>query len=154
MIQFEDKESEAATTLTDEQALRKSEKSRRRKLQRDAKMEETKRATIERLLQKQKKPSATENLPEEQANEPADPVENLDTLQPGIVRFIDNASSDHVCISQTPETFQSFVSEFRAKPRQSCHDSICQICKRIKVNTFIRATLSHFGSISCYKLIK
>ena len=151
---LEEKIPEAATALTDEQALRKSEKSRRRKLQRDAKMEETKRATIERLLQKQKKPGANENNPEEQADETTDPVEDLNALKPGIVRFIDNASSGPCLHFADPETFQSFVSEFHAKPRQSCHDLICQICKKNQSKYIHPRNAQPFCSISCYKLIK
>ena len=135
--------------LTDEQALRKSEKSRRRKLQRDAKMEETKRATIDRLLQKQKKPVTVENQSEVQSDESA----ALAILKPGIVRFIDTSNGSCLHFAD-PETLQAFVSEFSAASRQSCHDSVCQICKKNQSKYVHPSNGQPFCSISCYKLIK
>ena len=145
------KEADNSTVLTDEQALRKSEKSRRRKLQRDAKIEETKRATIDRLLQKQKKPTAPENQSEGQLDESKD-SHQLEALLPGTLRFISNSHGSFLKFADS-ESLQSFVSGFSA-PRQSGHDSLCKICKKNQSKYVHPLNGKSFCSLSCYKLIK
>lgn len=146
-------EAHGATVVTDEQALRNSEKSRRRKLQRDAKMEETKRATIDRLLQKQKKPAAATENQSEETDGSKDSLSSLNILQPGTVRFIDNSNGPFLHFAD-PESLQSFASDIVAPARRSCRDSLCQICKTNPGKYVHPASGQSFCSLSCYKLIK
>lgn len=138
-------------TLTDEQALMKSEKSRRKKLQRDAKIEETKRATIDRLLQKQKKvvPEISNDSNLESGNSKEKKDKSL-ILESGYVRFIENNSRT---ILQFPDelTFQLALSEFN--PRHLCKNSLCEICGKNQSKYVHPVKGKLFCSVKCYKFI-
>lgn len=140
--------------LTDEQALKKSEKSRRRKLQRDAKIEETKRATIDRLLQKQKKtPVASAESDEKNEENNSDLITiNKTIIQTGYIRFIENSDKSLI---QFPDenTFQAAVSEMTRTPKVSS-DSLCQVCQKGHSKYVHPRNNKLFCSSACYKLIK
>lgn len=149
-----------AKALTDEQALRKSEKSRRRKLQRDQKMEETKRATIDRLLLKQKKtvPSAasgeaegstSEQILNQSAEISADPFAR--TLQSGSIRLIETAQKTILQFADD-STFEAAFTDFSVKP--SRRDCVCQVCAKNPSKYAHPSKGTLFCSSSCYKMIK
>lgn len=138
-------------TLSSEQALKLSEKSRRRKLQRAQKIEETKRATIDRLLQKQKKTPAPSNDVEATDSET---VQNEDesVLKTGTVRFIDRPNETFL---QFPDesTYQTVLSDF-IQPKTEFIRKKCQICHKNE-SKYTHPRSGHlFCSLSCYKLIK
>lgn len=140
--------------ISNEQALKLSEKSRRRKLQRAQKIEETKRATIDRLLQKQKKtpiaPSAAEEAAIKEAEKEA--LEDGSVLKPGMIRYIDRPTET---ILQFPDesTFHAAISDFIPKPLQN-QDRSCQICEAMESKYTHPANGQFFCSLSCFKLIK
>jgi hypothetical protein len=140
--------------ISNEQALKMSEKSRRRKLQRAQKIEETKRATIDRLLQKQKKAPVLPTAAEEAAIKEAEKValEDESSLKSGMTRYIDRHTET---ILQFPDesTFNIFLSNFIPKPHQN-HDRTCQICKTSESKYTHPSNGQHFCSLSCYKLIQ
>jgi hypothetical protein len=108
--------------LSEEQMLRKSEKSRRRKIQRDAKLEETKRATIERLLTKQqqqkgkgKSGGKEANLATDQANSESVTNEGSkqvasDSIPAGFYRYIDRRDETLILLPDQ-ETRASFLAQ-------------------------------------------
>lgn len=140
---------EAADVISNEQALKMSEKSRRRKLQRAQKIEETKRATIDRLLQKQKK---TTPAPIEETVTKEATLEDESILKPGMIRYIDRPNET---VLQFPDesTFNTALSDFVPKPLQS-QERVCQICKTCESKYTHPANGRFFCSLSCYKLIK
>ena len=154
-------QSDSKAALTDEQALRKSEKSRRRKLQRDQKIEETKRATIERLLLKQKKNPPTPAVSQvdgsndetlgQDNNKSRDPFAR--SVESGSLRFIETAEKS---ILNIPDDF-TFEVAFKSFSDKSDHrptDCICQVCSKnpSKYRHPSKGTL--FCSSSCFKMIK
>ena len=150
----------AGLITTDEQALKNSEKSRRRKLQRDAKIEENKRATIDRLLQKQKKTPVTDSNststadPTESTKSADNSITNESTLKPGYTRYIDKSD---LTLLQFPDlaTLQSSMADLNCKPPKIYADpSTCQVCKKYSSKYVhpLKGTL--FCSSACYKLIQ
>ena len=140
--------------ISNEQALKMSEKSRRRKLQRAQKIEETKRATIDRLLQKQKKTPTAPSAAEEAAIKEAEKValEDESVLKPGMIRYIDRPAET---ILQFPDesTFNAVMFDFIPKPIQNDNRS-CQICKTRESKYTYPANGRFFCSLSCFKLMK
>lgn len=136
--------------VSNEQALKMSEKSRRRKLQRAQKIEETKRATIDRLLQKQKKTPApsTEEIITENVESSIDEF----LLNPGMMRYIDSQTGTAL---QFPDesTFNTALATFTPKTLQTRVRS-CQICKANESKYTYPVNGQFFCSLNCYKLIK
>lgn len=143
--------------LTEEQVLNKSEKSRRRKMQRDAKIEENKRATIDRLLLKQQKPvpvDASGGLTKEESAA-ADKIAELASkeLQPGFYRYIDS-KSESILQFPNPESLNlSFPPTPPTKPETN-KILYCDICKKNESKYKHPSNLKRFCSLTCYKLIK
>lgn len=139
--------------LTEEQLLKKSEKSRRRKMQRELKLEETKRATIERLLSKQRGSSAgekqadeySESSPELQTESNQDP--NL--IPEGLVRYIDRAGETVLIV---PEGSQLFPPSSAATHPPSA--SSCSVCKAQSPRYKQPVTLMPFCSVACFRQLK
>lgn len=154
-VDFAESESNlASTALTDEQALKKSEKSRRRKLQRDAKIEETKRATIDRLLQKQKKTPVNEEEADNTAtidNDSTDNFKDPATLESGYMRFIDNNTGT---ILKFPDdaTFEAAISDLTRLPK-ICTETSCQVCSHGQGKYVHPRSGKRFCSVNCFKLI-
>lgn len=140
--------------ISNEQSLKLSEKSRRRKLQRAQKIEETKRATIDRLLQKQKKTPAAPSADEDAAIKEAERVakEGESILKPGIIRYIDRPD-ETVLLFPDDSTFNNIIADFSPKPLLNS-DRYCQICKANNSKYIHPANGKFFCNLSCYKLIK
>lgn len=149
---LQDSSKEGADTLSSEQALKLSEKSRRRKLQRAQKIEETKRATIDRLLQKQKKTPVPSNESELKDSETAH-IEDESVLKPGTVRFIDRPSET---LLQFPDdsTYQTVLSDFAPPKHKDQSVKKCQICQKNESKYTHPRSGQLFCSLPCYKLIK
>lgn len=102
--------------LTDEQMLRKSEKSRRRKMQQEAKLEETKRATIERLLTKQRGSTSTSNAPasavDQNGSGTAIAGPSTFDIPSGFYRYIDRADST-LLLFPDQETQAAFYNQIK-----------------------------------------
>ena len=141
--------------ISNEQALKMSEKSRRRKLQRAQKIEETKRATIDRLLQKQKKTPAANSAAEEAAVKEAEKraLDDESLLKPGTMRYIDR-STETVLQFPDDSTYHSVVADFVPKPLDTNRDRKCQICEKDRCQYTHPTNGKSFCSIACYKLIK
>lgn len=142
--------------LTDEQTLKNSEKSRRRKLQRDAKVEETKRATIDRLLQKQQKktPSKEEVEASEALQKATDKElkEAQQILSHGTVRFI-NREKESLVEFPDMETFAQYTQEFLLPANKIKSTATCEVCSKNTAKYTHPSTGKAFCSISCYKVI-
>jgi hypothetical protein len=138
--------------LTEEQLLKKSEKSRRRKMQRELKLEETKRATIDRLLTKQRGGSSSaaekqakedsENSPEMKASLP-DPK----CIPEGFVRYIDSGEVSLLIVPQGSELFAPVLELSKS-------DLSCSVCKGQSASYKHPSSLKPFCSVSCYKNLK
>ena len=150
--------SKNANTLTDEQSLKKSEKSRRRKLQRDLKLEETKRATIDRLLQKQPKNIVTEQQADTETSEQAaqERREQDLILKPGMIRYIDNARQSTLTFPDE-ETYENCIKEFKPVILASMSfvqvKGTCQVCN-VEPSKYTHPSKGKvFCSLKCYKSI-
>lgn len=148
-------------TLTDEQSLKKSEKSRRRKLQRDLKLEETKRATIDRLLQKQPKIIAIEQVDTETSEQAQERREQDLILKPGMIRYIDNALQSTLTFPDE-ETYENCIKDFKpvictgilneTEPLAK-GKGICQVCN-VEPSKYTHPSKGKvFCSLKCYKSI-
>ncbi len=137
--------------LTDEQILKKSEKSRRRKMQRELKLEETKRATIERLLTKQRgsadKPSEefSESSPEMQTTQ----EKGSNFISDGFVRYIDRSQETLLIV---PEGSELFVTSIPKAVKSSVPS--CSVCKTTFAPYKHPKSFQPFCSVSCFKNIK
>lgn len=153
--------SKNTNTLTDEQSLKKSEKSRRRKLQRDLKLEETKRATIDRLLQKQPKIIAIEQVDTETSEQAQERLEQDLILKPGMIRYIDNALQSTLTFPDE-ETYENCIKYFKPVICTSILNEneplakgkgICQVCN-VEPSKYTHPSKGKvFCSLKCYKSI-
>lgn len=145
-----------SSILTDEQSLKKSEKSRRRKLQRDLKLEETKRATIDRLLQKPPKVIAEQVNPETTAQ--AQERRNKDLmLKPDMIRYTDNSTQSTITFPDN-ETFEKYIQQFTNSASSRPFDcsksrKICQVCNSEPKKYTHPTSGQAFCSLNCYKLM-
>lgn len=133
--------------LSEEQMLLKSEKSRRRKMQREQKLEETKRATIERLLTKQRgasseKASEEASLSVESAENPTD-----NRIPDGCIRFIDRADATLLII---PEGVTCFSPPHTPTAQSPLNCAVCEKCPRKYTHP---ASGKAFCSLACFKAL-
>lgn len=133
--------------LSEEQMLLKSEKSRRRKMQREQKLEETKRATIERLLTKQR--GAASDKASEETDEGVESVENLNdnSIPSGCIRFIDRANDTFLVIPVGENCFSPPPTPL-VRPTE-----ICAVCKKCPRKYTHPTTGKPFCSLTCFKAL-
>jgi INO80 complex subunit B len=135
---------------TEEELLIKSEKSRRRKHQREQKIEESKTATIQRLLEKQGSRSK-KMMPN--SNEPGAEVEpnavKREELPPGSSRYLD--SKEETKLFLVPDVYYNGLT--RTAERTDAILCSGPGCKNLKRYTH-SGLLKPVCSLSCYRLVK
>ena len=122
-------------------------------MQRELKLEETKRATIERLLTKQR--GSTNNSGEKQTDEVSESSPEMQAAQPdlnripdGFVRYIDRGRETLLIV---PEGSELFVKTSLNLPKSV---PSCSVCKSSSAAYKHPSNLAPFCSVSCFKNIK
>ena len=146
----------APRALTEEELLKKSEKSRRRKTQRDQKLEQSKADTIQKLLQKQgsrsKKMKST--MPMKVHQEKAEAYLTVDPsskLQNNCIRYLSKDKDTFIILGTDVPDITELQSQSSSPPTiEKCSIKGCNNLRKYSH----AGTSASVCSLDCYKLTK
>jgi INO80 complex subunit B len=134
--------------LTEEEQLRKSEKTRRRAVQRDLKLEQSKADTIKRLLQKQGTRSKKMKLQEKAEEVVGVRKEKVNSMGTGMIRYVNN--KDQTC-ARLGVDIPLITHRSRENPKMmTCAVAGCSNPKKYLHSKLLRPVCS----LDCYKSLK
>jgi len=145
-----------SAAMTEEEVLKRAEKSRRRRIQQEEKLEEHKRATIQRLLQKQG--ARSKRMQVEQAQQDASVatmqaskmMDNRTSGNERCVRYVDRRDETHLVITDEDAYNLMFGKQSAPRKEEKCAAPGCNAPRKYTHAKLMRPVCS----LQCYRAVE